>query len=217
MATALHPGAGLSATAAIQAAIDTGDPAVLIPWSSEGEWLSGPISLVSNQTVTLGAGVVLRALAAEFTGELGDPAGNNKRLITATNKTTIGLIGELDSVIYGPAPGGTDATRTAIRITGTDHVTLTDLTVDGSGGDGLYAYNSDEDVFAVTNCVFKNHYRNGCTIIAGKGVTFTGCRFTGSAGSSPRVGFLIEPNGPTDVLTTVTLDGCLFDANAGNQ
>ena len=81
------------------------------------------------------------------------------------------------------------------------------LTVEYTGGDGLYLEN-DYDV-AVTGCRFLNNYRQGMSIGSCTNCTFTDTVFSNTSGTFPMCGVDIEPSG-CDAAGVCSMENIIF-------
>jgi hypothetical protein len=89
------------------------------------------------------------------------------------------------------------------------------LTVNGSGGDGLYFGNDGvraggnvEDAH-VKDCVFDRNTRQGMSISSGAiNVLIENCTFSNTAGHAPAYGVDIEPDHATNVFRNLTFRNC---------
>jgi len=248
MAIAVHPGNGLDATSAIQAAINTGAANVLIPYASGYDWIvSSPESftdndasddpsallMVSNQILTLGPGVVLKAKADSFHGKY-------QALLGAFNKTNVGLVFGAGSRIEmrksdyttGPFIGSPAVNalgyanaewRHCARIVGSSNVNIQGAGEEHliqSGGDGMEIVASVDGLrttssnVEVLDVVMADNHRLGCSITSGNFVTMRRCGFLRSVGTSPRSGLCLEPNANSgDILTNILIDQCFASGN----
>lgn len=89
----------------------------------------------------------------------------------------------------------------------------------GSGGDGIYIgeypTNGNPSNIHFFASQFGNNWRQGASIICGNHISFSKCRFYGSAGAFPGDGVDIEPDNSSQSVQDVTFEGCEFYSNTG--
>ena len=109
-----------------------------------------------------------------------------------------------------------------LAIYGASNITVDNLLIQETGGDGIYVGNIEGGV--IRNVVTDGCYRNGMSIIRAIDLLVEDCQFlnTGNTGrynggeqltpanggTAPRAGVDLEPNLLTDVLQNVTLRNC---------
>ncbi|MGN6500315.1 MAG: right-handed parallel beta-helix repeat-containing protein [Tsuneonella sp.] len=66
-------------------------------------------------------------------------------------------------------------------------------------------------------CTFAGGFRQGVSIIQGRGIRFEDCRFTGASGAAPQAGVDLESNPPDldGAIEDIAFTGCVFEANDG--
>lgn len=111
--------------------------------------------------------------------------------------------------------------RHGVDIVGSNNVTIDDLTVLDSGGDGFYvgpsrtpggqAYSEGVSLF---NCVADNNLRQGLSIVSGENIVVEGCVFMHSNGTDPQSGVDLEPDSNLERLVNISLINCRFVGNA---
>ena len=116
------------ATAALQAAIDSGAGRVIVDWQEEGDWRIAPVLLrTSNQEIAIADGVTLRA-------KDGLPRSLSASLLTIpAGVTNVFLYGIVTATIA--ADGGDP--KHAISILGGKDISVRDLTLVTDGGEGV--------------------------------------------------------------------------------
>ena len=208
-----------NATAALQAALDSGADKVVIDRQS-GDWIVEPVFLRSNQEVVLDEGVIVRARKGAFKGK-------NDCLFTARGVT--------NAVLRGNAPGDCPlpllrmerndyADRSAycfsewrhtLRIVDSANVRVSDLAFRHSGGDGIYVGGRSENV-EIRRVDCSDHYRQGISVTGAHGLVIADSRFTATKGTPPQCGIDFEPNKPTDRLSGCLVENCDFNGNASS-
>lgn len=180
--------------------------------------LDQTLRMPSNITFTCAEGTVIEAAAGAFKDAGDVPEASLIALEGVENVTIIGC------TFRGPKASEVPGSefRHAIRIVGSKNVTMKNLTVEGSGGDGLYvgprvgtARVPCENI-AVSNSKFTGHYRQSVSIVSCVGCSLTGCEFNLSKGRAPQSGIDIEPSHPTDRVSAITVENCTAKGNGGS-
>jgi parallel beta-helix repeat protein len=100
-------------------------------------------------------------------------------------------------------------------VAGATNATISGISCNDSGGDGLYLANSTN--VTVEDCIFNNNRRQGSSITGGVNhVYYLRDYFTNTSGTAPQSGIDIEPNDPSGFLLDVNIDDCYTDGNAGD-
>ena len=200
-------------TAALQAAFDSGASKVIIDRQA-GDWISRPLVITnSNIEVVLADGVTLKAKRGEF-------YGRNDCLVRITGGiSNIVLRGEGKAVLkmnkadyQNPKNKYSFSEwRHAVSILKAQNVTVKDLTILSSGGDGVYV-NGAKDV-TLENLVVRDHHRQGMSPISVDGMTVRRCCFNDTVGVPPQCGIDMEPNREDNRFVNVVYEDCVFNGN----
>lgn len=200
-------------TAALQAAFDSGASKVIID-RQVGDWISRPLFITnSNIEVVLADGVTLRAKRGEFHGK-------SECLIRITGKSkNVVLRGEGKATLamnkadyQDPKQGYKHSEwRHAVSLLSVQNVTVKDLTILSSGGDGVYV-NGPKNV-TLENLVIHNHHRQGMSPISVDGMTVRRCSFNDTCGTPPNSGIDMEPNKERMKYVNVLYEDCEFNDN----
>ena len=205
-----------NATAALRAAIASGAGKVVID-RQNGDWNVEPILLSrSNQEIVIADGVTVRALKGEFK-RIGDclfkiPRGVSNVVLRGEGTATIAM-NKRD--YQNPEMYSFSEWRHAISINGGNDITVRDLTVLSSGGDGVYVRDAARNV-RLDRLVCRDHHRQGISVISAVNLLVTNCRFEETSGTAPQCGVDIEPNTPKDRLENVVFEDCAFVGNASS-
>jgi hypothetical protein len=200
-------------TAALQAAFDSGARKVVIDRQA-GDWISRPLFITnSNIEVVLADGVTLKAKRGEFY-----PKGDCLIRITKRVKNII-LRGEGKATLkmnkadyHDPAQKYEHSEwRHAVSILSAQNVTVKDLTILSSGGDGVYV-NGPKNV-TLENLVIRDHHRQGMSPISVDGMTVRRCCFNETFGTPPNSGIDMEPNKGHHKFVNVLYEDCEFNGN----
>lgn len=207
-------------TAVLQAAVNSGASEVEL---QPGLWTVSPIYLnASHQRVTLLAGVHVQAKRWSFHSPL-DCLFSIRAVV---NVSIVGA-GASESKLSMWKRDYRNASlyergewRVCVTIMGSKHITVANITISDTGGDGVYvgAMKLGGDRFD-TGCsdvllhgvVTDRAYRNGLSLISGTNVLVEDCQFLRTSGTAPQAGIDIEPNGcpsksecEKDALSNVT-------------
>ena len=203
-------------TAALQAAFDSGARKVVIDRQA-GDWISRPLFITnSNIEVVLVDGVTLKAKRGEFYGR-----GDCLIRITRNVKNVV-LRGEGKATVKMNKADYHDPKqkyehsewRHAVSILSAQNVTVKDLTILSSGGDGVYV-NGPKNV-TLENLVIRDHHRQGMSPISVDGMTVRRCSFTDTFGTAPQCGVDMEPNRANNRFINVVYEDCDFSGNTAS-
>lgn len=110
--------------------------------------------------------------------------------------------------------------RMTLAIRGSKNVNVSGLTLEDSGGDGIYVNGSKERSYSenvhLRDIVCNNHYRQGISIISAENLKVDNCEFSNTWGTPPCAGVDIEPDKSEQRIKNVVFSGCKFIDNAGD-
>lgn len=202
------------ATQCLQAAIDSRAKVVIVD-RMQHDWNIRPVVLRSGQEIVFADGVVVCAKAGEF-------KDRGSSLFRAENVCEVTLRGEKGAVLRMRKSDYADRSRYAnsewrhvITLRKVKDVRISGLTLESSGGDGIYV-DKCENV-TVEHVVAHDNYRQGMSVIGVKGLVVCDSRFCNTSGAAygPWAGMDFEPNEPYDTIADVLLENCEFTGNAG--
>ena len=205
-----------NATACLQKAIDSGAPVVLVDTVGK-DWILDPVKLRSGLTLIVGDGVTLRARPDGFHGA-------TDCLFYAKDLKNIVVRGGRDSRIVNQnaycdrAKYSYSEGRHNFFLAGCDNVEIRDLTLDGSGGDGVYIRNTGAGPcrnIRLENLTVRRQGRQGVSVISAENLTIRNCTFRDTRGMSPQAGIDFEPNRHTDTFKNCVVSDCRFINNDG--
>lgn len=206
-------------TQALQAAIDSKARTVIVPNLGK-PWIVRPIKLRSNLELVLEEGTIILAKKGEFQ-HVNDSLLFTKR---ATNLTIRGLGSgatlRMHKDDYAHAPYKKSEWRMGINLRSCSNVTIENLTVADSGGDGIYLgsvgkeYPNCENI-VIRNVVCDNNYRQGISVICADGLLIENCRFKNTSGTGPAAGLDFEPNHWWENLKNIKVRHCISSNNQG--
>jgi lysophospholipase L1-like esterase len=203
------------ATAAVQAAIDSKAKRVVLinpgkPWNVR------PLKLASDQEIVLEKGAVLQAKRGEF-------KERHQMLLRGNGVKNVIIRGEEGATVrmwksdYQAPPYEKSEWRHAIGLYACENVTISGLTIEESGGDGVYlgAGGAGEPCRKVTisgvSCV--ESHRQGISVISAEDLLIENCAFDLTSGTAPQAGIDFEPNSPRERLKHCVLRNCTFSRN----
>ncbi len=205
------------ATAALQAAIDSGASSVVLD-DMGAPWVVEPIRLASNQEVVLARDVIVRAKRGAFKGK-GDC------LFTAARRRNVALTGHDNARLemwrqdYAQAPYEKAEWRHALSIRSCAGVRVKGLTLAQSGGDGIYLGVAEKGVtnsdVVVQDVVCESNYRQGISVISAENLLLERCVLKDTAGTPPMSGIDFEPNDPSEKLERCVMRDCVAEGNRG--
>lgn len=193
-------------TAAIQAAIDSGAATVIIPYMGM-DWNVRPLILASDQEIIIEPGVVVTAKQGAFRGDRDALlSGTGVRDVTITGH---GAVLRMRKTDYAARTYSNSGTRHALALYGVQNVYVAGLTLQSSGGDGIYVgptldsrRTPSEDI-VIEDCVCNDNLRHGLSIVSARNVVVENCTFRNTMGSSPEAGLEVEPGSDRDVIANV--------------
>lgn len=105
--------------------------------------------------------------------------------------------------------------RHTLAVNNCRNFTVRDLTLESSGGDGVYVNNASENV-TLERLVCRDHHRQGISVISALGLHVRNCVFSETGGAAPQCGIDIEPNGPANRVEDCVFEDCVFENNAAS-
>lgn len=206
-------------THAIQSAINSGAKKVVVPYVG-ANWTVGPILLVSNQELLLEPGVVIAAKKGAFRG-LTDCLLRGHKVSNVVIRG-YGATLRMRREEYLSSEYQVSEFRHALGIYTSRNVTVLGLTMENSGGDGIYIGPADDEVatasedIVIRDCVSRFNHRQGMSLVSGKRVRIENCQFRNTKGTSPQAGLDLEPGGPRQSLMDIDIINCQSIDNEGS-
>ena len=210
-------------TAYLQAAINSG-AAKLIVEKMPSPWVVMPLKAASNQHIVFEGGAVLLAKRGEF-------VGRSDRLFAVDGVENVRITGYgatlrmwRDDYARGKDGKGRDYRRGEWRhtlsVSGSRNVFIEGLTLEESGGDGIYISSqtpekTSRDV-VIRDCVCDRNHRQGISVISAENLLVENCVFKNTKGTAPEDGVDFEPNNPSDRFVNCVFRNCVSENNAGN-
>lgn len=202
------------ATGCLRAALASGAKTVRID-RQESDWvLSSTVRLPSNVEVVLEDGVTLRAMPERF-------KGLTDSLLAVIREKNVTLRGEGTARLVMNKADYFDSRRYrigewrhAINLMDAERLVISNLTIEASGGDGVYVNGCTlgliDKVCAVGNA------RQGVSIISADRLMIRNSRFLRTKGVNPQCGIDIEPHVEKCIVKKVIIDNCAFEGNAAH-
>jgi hypothetical protein len=206
----------VDATAILQAAIDSGVPTLIVP-NMGHDWVVRPLRLRSNQEIVLEEGVVISAKKGEF-------RGSNDSLLTARDAENLIIRGygatiRMHKEDYAAAPYTKAEWRMGINLRGCRNVQILGLTIENTGGDGIYLGRGARPVneaIVIRDVLADNNYRQGISVISARDLLIENSVFRNTSGTAPMAGIDFEPNQPDEALESIVIRRCVFEGNEGS-
>lgn len=212
-----NAGFGGDDTAVLQNALNNtaaNGQALLVP---AGSYNIGPVFFPNNSQLVLGAGVTVTANPGY--------GPQDKMLNISSQNVSIQGAGAA-SVIFQMrksdyvAEHSSDHSewRHCLDIEGASNVTISGISCNQSGGDGIYVANGSagpSQNITITNSVFDQNFRQGFSLISGVHIFVSNCYFTNTSGTAPEAGIDIEPNTPSNTVADVHINNNYATGNAG--
>ena len=207
-------------TAAFQAAIDSGADEVIVP--NRGKpWIVMPVFGRSNLTLKFEKGAVVEAKRGEFRGVLDSVL----KFDCCTNVTVSGYGATLrmHKWDYHAAPYKRSEWRNGLSFLSCVDVKVEGLTIEETGGDGIYlGVNTGKDPertnFRVTirDVVCERNNRQGISVISAEDLLIENCDLNNTYGASPEAGIDFEPNHPDQRFVNCRMKNCRMRNNMGS-
>lgn len=207
------------ATSCLQKAFSSGARKVIIDYTGKDYLVHKTISLRSNQHIILEDKVVIRAAKGAFK--------KARAMFTREGGENITIEGKGNALIVmnkkdyrNPKLYTQSEHRHIFSLIGVINVTIRNLTLADSGGDGIYfggylKWRPYCKNILVENVRFKGHNRLGLAVISGENVIIRNCSFDNAVGAPPQGGIDFEPNKPNERLINCLVENCTFTNNKG--
>jgi len=186
-------------------------------------WVARPLAGVNNQEIVFEAGTELVALKGAF-HEGGDCLLTFQRctnVIIRGNKHDGGKSARIRMHKEDYQSGAYESSewRHGLNFVGCQNVLIQDLTIEKTGGDGIYlGATSDKHpnrdvVIRRVDC--NDNHRQGISVISVEQLLIVDCLLRNTDGTAPRAGIDFEPNCPDDSLINCVVRHCISENNAG--
>lgn len=208
-------------TKALQRAIDSGVKKLIVD-NTGSDWIVGPVKLTDNQEILFEKGVIVSAKKDAFKGP-------QDSLFEARAKENIVLKGE-DGVVFRMNKADYQDSsrykkaewRNTITLRSCENVTIQNLTLLSSGGDGIYVgilkgnqMNYCKNIL-IDDVLCDDHNRQGISVVSAENLTLRNCVFKNTHGAAPEAGIDFEPNYSNERLINCVVENCSFTGNGGS-
>jgi hypothetical protein len=186
-------------------------------------WITRPLAGVNNQEIVFEAGTELVALKGAF-------HASGDCLLSFQQCTNVIVRGEkedggksarirMHKEDYQSGAYEKSEWRHGLSCSGCQNVLIQDLTIEKTGGDGIYlgsTWDKHPNLYVVIRRVDCNdNHRQGISVISVKDLLIEHCRLRNTDGTDPRSGIDFEPNSPDDSLINCVVRHCIAENNAG--
>ena len=205
------------ATAALQAAIDSGAQAVFVP-SSGSPWQIRPIKLRGDLVLVFEEG-------AELVAKRGAFLERNATMFSVADASRILIWGygatlRMRKTDYSSWPYAESEYRHALRFRSVTDLGVYGLRVEDAGGDGIYIGRSRDgraysENVVIRDVVLESGNRQGLSIVSARRVLIEHSTFSNTKGTLPQAGIDFEPNKPDEYLEDIVVRDSLFFRNRG--
>ena len=211
-----HP---TDSTQAIQNAINSGAPTVIIPYMGR-DWVVQPIKLASNQNIIFEPGVVVIAKEGVFKGTF-------EQLFSASALSNITLQGygaalRMRKDDYKSSRYTKSEHRHAVQFLGCNNISIIGLRLESSGGDGIYLGSTRDERrlpcknVLIKDCICDNNYRQGISVTSVNKLRVENCVLSNTSGTMPASGIDLEPDNSAGMLVNVVIRDCIATDNGGS-
>lgn len=206
----------------LQRAIDSHVKRLIID-RQESAWITRPLVGVSNQELVFEAGTELVALKGAFRGK-GDCLLSFREChhVTIRGQEKAGRTParlRMHKNDYRSDAYEKSEWRHGLSFSGCRDVLVQDLTVEQTGGDGIYLGASSQKgpnrnvVIRRVDC--NDNHRQGISVISAENLLIEDCLLRNTNGTAPQAGIDFEPNHWADVLVDCVVRRCLAEHNSG--
>ena len=206
------------ATNALRQAINSGAKKVIVS-NTGSDWIIRSIILRSNLELVFADGVTVRAKKGAF-------KGIHDKLFAAKGADNIIIRGEGNAVLMMNKKDYQNKSkykfsewRNIISFLGCKNITIKNITLKSSGGDGLYfSYGGGRPAcynIVIDNVRSLDNHRQGISVISAKNLLIKNSTFSNTDGTSPNSGIDFEPNLANNILQNCVIENCIFNDNVG--
>ena len=205
----------------LQAALDSGADRVIVDRQKD-PWISKPLFARSNTEILFGDGAEILAQKGEFMGKY---------------DSLLSCIAVSNVVVRGQGKGGVlrlrrdDYTkppyqraewRHALQLLTSSGITVENMSMCESGGDGVYVGNTYGKNggpcrnVTLRDCVMDKNLRQGISVISVDGLLMERCVMSNTGGALPMAGIDFEPNKRDEVVRNAVMRDCHTLNNRGS-
>ena len=205
------------ATECLQKAINSGEKKLLVDNVGK-DWIIRPVFLRSGVELIFADGVTVRALSGAF-------KDRRDCLFALYGVTDVTLRGEGKVVLkmnkkdyQDPSSYARSEWRHTISLRGAERIRILNLTLQSSGGDGIYVGSGKNlpgcrDI-VLDSVICEDHHRQGMSVISAENLLAKNCKFNTTRGTPPQSGIDFEPNNAREWVINNVFENCEFCSNA---
>lgn len=185
-----------------------------------GPWYTLPLDGRSDLTLVIPKGVVLCAKRGAFRKQ-------GECLLKFSSSTNVVLTGGGTLKMWfedytNKALYAWSEWRMGVSLLSCKNVTIENLRISDSGGDGIYLGKrrdssawANEDV-TIRNVLLTRHNRQAISVISADRLLIENCVMADTCGTPPMAGIDFEPNGPKEMLRDIVVRNCVLRGNLGS-
>ena len=203
------------ATAAVQAAIDSGAETVQFDYPGH-DYIVETITARSNQELVFADRVVIQAKSGSF-------LSRSAFLFSVKGVQNLTLRGDGKAILrmnktdyQDPSRYEHSEWRHAIALYGSDNIVIKDLTILASGGDGVYLGARACKNVTLENLHIADHHRQAISVISAENLLIKKCTLINTSGTPPQAGIDFEPNSASDIFVNCVMEDCDIYGNASH-
>jgi hypothetical protein len=204
------------ATQALQDAVNSGVPTLIVDNMGSDWIINQTINLVSNQKIIFEDGVVVQAKKDSFKAPGASLfLGNNIHDVTMEGQGHVTLrmrkSDYQDAQKYKPAEW-----RSGISLYDCRNMNFRNFTITQTGGDGIYLGATEKGFnqnILIEDMNFDGNHRLGMAVISAQDLTIRRCKFINTLGTPPNGGLDFEPNTPGQRLINCVVEESTFANN----
>jgi hypothetical protein len=206
----------------LQAALDSGAKKIIVDKQAT-PWVTNPLFGRSNTEIIFEDGAEILAKEGSFLGQYDALLS----FIAATNVTIRGLgtggTLRMRREDYRKPPYKRAEWRHTLNLLSCVNVTVSNMTMRESGGDGVYVGNADGNPVygpcrnvTIKDCTMDANLRQGISVITVDGLLMERCVMSNTAGALPMAGIDFEPNKADEPVRNAVLRDCRTFGNRGS-
>ncbi|HVO37786.1 MAG TPA: right-handed parallel beta-helix repeat-containing protein, partial [Spirochaetia bacterium] len=202
-------------TGSLQASLDSGARIVLVPAMGK-PWVTQPLSIRSGTTMIFQEGVEVHSKQGAF--RRGDDSLLGLKNVEGSSLYGYGARLIMRKADYRKRPYDFSEWRHGIEMYGCADVSVRGLSVESSGGDGVYLGRGERTYnkgIVLKDLLLRDNYRQGISIISAEDVLIENVEMSFTEGTLPGSGIDFEPNAPDERLVRLTVRRCISNSNAG--
>jgi len=204
----------------LQKALDSEYHTIVIP-VKPGPWITRPL-FINRDNIT-----IIFEKGAQLIAKRGSYRGRGDSLLSIDGVQNISIDG-YGGIIrmwrddYDKKPYEHSEWRSGIKILSSDNIKIAGLTIQGTGGDGIYIsqlHREDYPLYS-SHVVIKDmqlidNYRQGISVISVRNLLIDNCYIYGTKGTPPEAGIDFEPNRAMESLVNCQVINSQITHNNG--